>query len=132
MNAVSSAYIRAVKRQLPCSAKTKRRLINQLNKTMSDFLEENPDATLEALHTGFGTPAQLATTMMQDLPQSEYSEFRKKKKLNQTLAGILILLLVGFTIYVFFIKQNPIESYVEIIPSTPTSSATEYLEEETK
>lgn len=132
MNAVSNAYIRAVKRQLTCSAKTKRRLINQLNKTMSDFLDENPYATLEALHAGFGTPEQLATTMMQDLPQSEYSEFRKKKKLNQTLAGTLVLLFVCFTIYVFFIKQNPIESYVEIIPSTPTSSATEYHEEETK
>ena len=130
MNAVSSAYIRAVKRQLPCSAKTKRRLINQLNKTMSDFLEENPDATLEMLYSGFGTPSQMSAMMIQDLPSSEIQVHQNQRRIVRVLTALILALVFTFSFYVFFWKEVPIQEHIEIIPSNPTSPITHDVEEE--
>ena len=130
MNKVSNAYIRAVKKHLTCSAKTRRKLINQLNKTMSDFLEENPDATLEMLYSGFGTPSQMVAMMIQDLPSSEILVHQNQRRIVRVLTALILALVFTFSIYVFFWKEVPIQEYIEVVPSNPSLPTSHYVEEE--
>lgn len=123
MSRATIQYMRSLKKHLLCTHKTKRKLLAQFKQAMYNYVDEEPDATWEMLNSAFGTPEEMATTMMQDLPLSELTAFRRQNRLYQALAGSILVLLLSFTIYVFFVKQNPIESYVEIFPSSPTSDS---------
>lgn len=130
MSRVATRYIRSIKKQLTCTHATKRKLVTHFETALSNYLDEQPDATLEMLYTAFGTPEQMASTMMQDLPRSELDAYHRQNKLHRMLAGFVVVFFFIFTIYVFFLKQKPIESHVEITPyeSTIETSAPDSLE----
>ncbi len=126
MSIVATQYIRSLKKQLFCTPSTKNRLVAQFESALSNYLDENPDATLEMLYVAFGTPEQMAATMMQDLTQSEHENKHRQNRLHRFVIGTVLTLLFIFSMYIFFIKQKPIVSHVEITPyeSTTESPAT--------
>ena len=129
MSTVALRYIRSIKKHLTCTPATKRKLTAHLEAALTNYLDEQPDATLEMLYTAFGAPEQMAATMMQDLPQSEREAYHRQNRLRRILIGSVITLLFLFTMHVFFIKQKPIENHVEITPyeSTVETSAPDPL-----
>lgn len=130
MRRATIQYIRSLKKHLLCTHATKRKLLAQFKPAINNYVDEQPDATWEMLNSAFGTPEEMATTMMQDLPQSELTAFRRQNRLFQALAGSIMFLFISFTIYVFFVKQNSIESYNEAFPSSPTSDSQYTIKEE--
>lgn len=130
MSRATTRYIRSIKNHLTCTHATKRKLVAQFESALSNYLDEQPDATPEMLYAAFGTPEQMAASMMQDLPHSERNAYRRQSQLRRILIGILAASLLLFSVYAFFIKQKPIENHVEITPydSTVETSAPDSLE----
>lgn len=126
MNKTTIMYIRSINKHLTCSFSTKRKLIKRFETALSNYLDDNPDATTEMLYTAFGSPEEMANVLMHDLPQKEHDVYLQQKRLFRRFAGIILTLLLCFAMYVFFLKQKPIVSNIEITPyeSTTTSPTT--------
>lgn len=130
MNRASAQYLRSIKKKLTCTPATKKRLIAQLDAALSNYIEEHPDATLKMLNSAFGDPENMASSMMIGISESDISSFQKYNRIRQILAGLVIVLFVMFTLYIFIRKQKPIVSYNEAFPCVPSTSSTLNTEEE--
>ena len=88
MNSVQKQYFREIKDLLPCNARQRRRCVMELEDTVSSFLEDNPDATLDDLHEAFGSPESIAEAFLEQLSPEEFSKKISRKK--QMCFGIII------------------------------------------
>ena len=95
-------YLRRVKAACPLALR--HRLMTDLENSAVDFLQEHPACTMNDLVRHFGTPEEFAATYVASMEDSERIALYKKHKRQVTLSlaagSILILLIVGFCIYV--------------------------------
>ncbi len=87
-------YYTSIKKNLSCSFNMKSVFIKELNNRVFDFLEDNPNATMENINENFGTPEEIAKGFDKD------NEYYKRKARNRLIIEIslLILLVVAITI----------------------------------
>ena len=57
-------YYRQVRSWLPCGWRTKNRMIRELSQSIRDFMEQNPQADMDAIKERFGTPQQIASAFV--------------------------------------------------------------------
>lgn len=126
MNSVA-LYQKKLKKQLPCNNAVKKRLLENFQTSLDEFLEDHPSPTVDELNTAFGPPEEIAKILSKEISPEEADSYHKsctiKKVLSAISAGILLL----FMLYVFFWKSKPITYKTEtnIIseitsPSEPT------------
>lgn len=60
MNKASRAYLAAVRKALHCPPDAKSSILNNLTADLQDYLQENPEATYEAINRRFGSPEDYA------------------------------------------------------------------------
>lgn len=107
MNRDLVRYRRAVKRQLHCTGKTRRALLQRLQSMLDSFLDEHPAATAEGLKTAFGPPEAMASLLCEGLTEADRRGYRRRNLLLYISAGIMAAALLFFSIYVLFIKEIP-------------------------
>ena len=78
-------YFREIKHKFPGGCK-KNKILRDLRLSVDDFLQENPDATLEAVVEHFGTPQQIADAYTEELPAHE---LQKQLKIKRWIIGII-------------------------------------------
>lgn len=110
MNRDLVRYRRAVKRQLHCAGKTRRALLQRLQSMLDFFLDEHPAATAEELKTAFGPPETMALLLCESLTEADRRDFHHRQLFLYVSAGIMATALLVFSIFVFFVKENPIIS----------------------
>ena len=120
-------YERALKKELRCSKAAKKRLLEQFSTPLAAFTEENPMPDTQALHDAFGPPAEMAKTLMVDTTEQERKAYTRNKRICRGIAIGCAALLLVFTVYVFFIKENPITivNDFENLGTTPVTTAGE-------
>ena len=109
-------YKAELRQHLKCSRTTKNRLMENFRNMLQCFLEENESADHAALVAAFGTPSEMAATLMAEIPPEEKTRYEtrsRRRSLNMIIAIILTLLIC---VYVFFVKQKPLiqEDYFTI------------------
>lgn len=104
VNAVAQ-YRRALKKKLRCNGKAKKRLLNGFNQTLSAYLEEHSNSSAEELSAAFGPPREMAEVLMTQISNQEYAIYRRKTLCLRILTSILIVVVVFFTLYVWFYKS---------------------------
>lgn len=87
-------YYTSIKKNLSCSFNMKSVFIKDLNERVSDFLEDNPDSTLENVTENFGTPEEIAKSFDKD---NEYLKRKAKKRLIIEIV-LLVLLVIAIII----------------------------------
>lgn len=87
-------YYTSIKKNLSCSFNMKSVFIKDLNDKVSDFLEENPNSTIENIIENFGTPEEIAKSFDKD---NEYYKRKAKKRLIVEIA-LLVLLVVAIIV----------------------------------
>lgn len=107
----AARYRRALNRKLRCSSNTRGHLLEQFDFSLSAFLEEHPEATEADPTAAFGTPKEMANVMMEEVSAQEKCQYIKKKRLLLVILGALAMAVFLFAIYVFFIKEIPVETY---------------------
>lgn len=121
MNNEIIRYRRELKKQLHCSTSKRRQLLNQLDDSLSAFLEDYPSPSMEQLHSAFGPPEEMAHVLLDTVTKADLIQHTIKLKALRILAGIAVTLFVLFTLYVFYIKEVTIITFEnEITPVTTT------------
>ncbi|MCD8189306.1 MAG: hypothetical protein LUD78_03650 [Clostridiales bacterium] len=109
MNEAMTRYRREVRRCLRCGRAAKQRLEEHLTGLLNAFLEENPVPDEAALEAAFGTPEELAATLMEELTPEERGQWKRQRLAARVVCMVLVLLLAVFSIYTFFFKSKPNE-----------------------
>ena len=101
-------YERKLKQNLNCFPKTKSILIGSFRKSLEDFLIDTPNPTFDALVEAFGTPEEMATTLMADVSGKEIAHRKVFLYVKRAVAVVLILLFLAFSFYIYVIKSIPV------------------------
>ena len=100
-------YKKDLKRRLQCIHSVKYRLLERFDFAAKKFLEEHPFAEEQELEAAFGPPEEMAAVLMCEVTQEEHSRYRRNRRMMQSVAGIVAVALLLFTIYIFFLKEQP-------------------------
>ena len=117
-------YKAELRQHLKCSRTTKNRLMENFRNMLQCFLEENESADHAALVAAFGTPSEMAATLMAEIPQEEIKRYKEHDRRKPLYIAIAILLTLLICVYVFFIKQKPLVQIDEHSVSPTIQSST--------
>ena len=94
-----------------CFPKTKSILIGSFRKSLEDFLIDTPNPTFDALVEAFGTPEEMATTLMADVSGKEIAHRKVFLYVKRAVAVVLILLFLALTYHVYVQKSIPVYTH---------------------
>lgn len=87
-------YYRSIRKDLPCSYKMKKRIMQQIQESVDQFLEQNPDADFDAVQLHFGEPQTIALSYIEDQDAPELlRKMRIRRKVIAIIAGTVALVL---------------------------------------
>lgn len=121
-------YKKALRKNLPCSGKVKRRLLSKFNASLSSFLEEAPTPGMDELYTAFGAPGEMASILMEEVTAEEMACYRKNSMATQIIAcsliGITLFLLVATSTCIYFYKEEEAvyNGNILVVSEAPTPS----------
>ena len=94
-NADVRRYLREIKKGIPCTGRRKRDILNKINETIGEYLEENPDSQYEDLTARFGTPKQIVSSYVEEM---DTPELIKKLNVRRKIVGIVTAAAVAVVI----------------------------------
>lgn len=117
-------YLRAVRRQLPCGHREKRRYIVDLKLAVLPYMLLHPDATAEELCSRFGSPQSIADSYLSTADTSDLAKLHfQKRRLELACASLFLVLVVGSSIVIRANDRRiPKENAMTISGSIPLSS----------
>ena len=100
-------YLAEIASLLPCGRREKNALLRDLRRNVEDYLADASDASPETLLSVFGTPEQIAESMLQTVKPAS---LRKKLTLKK---AVLLALLAAVLIYAAFVVVSLIDVHTE-------------------
>ena len=114
-----NAYKRQLKKQLSpelCSRRVCGLLLSRFDVMLGAMSEEYPDPNPAQLEQAFGTPAQMAETLLDGIPQEKRIHRQSSMRiLRRLLVAGLILALAGGLIYAWWFKSFSIHAKEAIL-----------------
>lgn len=93
LDAALKRYYRSIRKDIPCSYKTKKRIMQQIQESVGLFLEQNPDADFTAIQLHFGEPQTIAMSYIEDQDAPELlRKMRIKRKVIAIVVGTMALI----------------------------------------
>lgn len=118
-------YRNALKKELRCGNKAKKRLLAGFDQTLNIYLYENESPTFADLCAAFGSPEVMADILMAQVTPLEQKNYQRICTIKKICISILLVSFVIFTIWLFFFKEVGL-TYTDggdmIAPSTETTS----------
>ena len=119
MNKIGNQYLKQVKSHLTCPGALKKTFLEQLRGDVEEFLETNPNATLEDLAQRFGNPSEMAHSYIETLDGDELQKQIKKAKI---VKRIVLFTCLGILLAVLFVASvniiDNLTSSVTIVTTT--------------
>ena len=95
LDAALKRYYRSIRKDLPCSYKMKKIIMQQIQESVGLFLEQNPDADFAAVQLHFGEPQIIALSYIEDENAPELlQKMHIKKRILAIIASAVALALV--------------------------------------
>ena len=106
-------YYRQIKRWLPCGGKTKKRLMENIQSTVKEYLANNPEADFSAVQARFGTPQQIAASFIDEMDTAELlGKIRIRRRITSIItASVLLALLFWGTFLAIALADEISNSY---------------------
>ncbi len=101
-------YEKLLKKQLRCTTAVRKRLLEKFRGALLVFLEETPEPSLNQLHEAFGPPEEMAQVLMAEVSPEDMAEYRRNRRIRRIAAGVIAVVFVLLTMYVYFEKQKPL------------------------
>lgn len=98
-------YQKKLRKALRCPRKTQIRLMVQFRDYQRRVTAEISDPTYAQLVTAFGPPEEMAGELMRDVASQEHRAYQRQTLLRRVIFAVLLLTLVGFSIYITFYKH---------------------------
>lgn len=96
-------YVRQVRSLLPCPAKQKRMIVEDIWENAAVFLQEHPAADYSQIEAHFGTPEQLAVSYVKDMDTKKLlRELRLKRRIYVLIASAAITVILLFAVTFLF------------------------------
>lgn len=73
-------YLRQIKAELLCPCKERNRILGDLKESISGYLDEHPEATIESVRAFFGSAQQIAASYVEELPTPELMQKLKLRR----------------------------------------------------
>ena len=86
----------------------KKQLTAALDRNLARFREETPEPTAEELSAAFGTPEDMAASLMAQLPEGTQKKFQKCKRVWKWIVSAVIIFLIAFFAFVAYTKEIPV------------------------
>ena len=109
-------YCRELRRALACVPELRERTLTQLTESIEEYLDGHPTADYQELVQVFGTPAQAAENVLNEMDAKQVQQILKKyqwrKVLAIVLAGVLVACAIcliaygAFYLYTHFIVSS--------------------------
>lgn len=103
LNLQVNKYILDVNRHLICSAKTKKNFTAHLKDSISAFVNESPDCTMEDIIQFSGPPETLAQDFMETLDEKEIRQGRRNRRIQKIVGILLIVCIIAILIEIIYI-----------------------------
>lgn len=95
-------YFKQIKLLLPIYSKEEKIFINDLKKSIDEYIESNPNCTYEEILERFETPADVAYKYISCLDQHELCKrISLRKTIKKTVIAIIIISLITCSINIF-------------------------------
>lgn len=85
-------YLREIRRELPCTGKSKRRILKQILEMTELFAEDHPEVDYLQIVARFGTPQQIAESYVDEM---ETREITKNLRIRRKIIGIISIVAVA-------------------------------------
>lgn len=116
MNSDLRRFKRALRRNLHCSLRTKRRLLEEFEHSLGLFPEDTPSPAFSQLETAFGSPSTMAAVLTESVSEKERGTYQLRQKIKKALAAVSVFLLFLFAIYSYYTKEYTIiETYSSVV-----------------
>jgi len=100
-------YVRQVRSLLPCPAKQKQMIVEDIWENAAVFLQEHPAADYSQIEAHFGTPEQLAVSYVKDMDTGKLlRELRLKKRIMTVIVSSLVIALFIWAAAIIFIVAD--------------------------
>lgn len=97
MNRHLMKYLFAMRRNLPCSGKLKKKILTEIGMSVRTYLEENPAANYGEIEKRFGSPRQITCAYLDEMDHRLLEkELKLKNRVVKLIAAALLAALVMF------------------------------------
>ena len=98
-------YRRVLKRKLRCSWGVRKRLLEKFDDAAFSYLENEPTPALAEVTEAFGTPEEMARTLMEEVTPKEAAAYKRGVIVRRVLAGVAAAAVLAFAVYTFCFKE---------------------------
>ena len=130
MAAQITQYRCEVRKNLRCGADSQKRLLGKLDRLLDTYTEEHDKVSIEGLITAFGSPEEMARTLMFDVTSDELAQYRKKNKIKKAILCALLAAFIAFTVWLYFFKEVGLTSHQQIITIDENTDSTHSIIDE--
>lgn len=110
-------YRREVSVFLKCGWRQRKVLLHQLKDFKDAADSDLEEKGYEWFIANFGPPEEMAGSLMQNLSAGEIAQFQNKQKWKHFFLWVFIAAMIAGTLYIWFVKENPIVVYDELVVS---------------
>lgn len=113
-------YIRTTKRLIACPRKYRRKILDNMERDIKQFIKENPSAGSPEVVGYFDTPEKLAQTYLDSVPHEELVKHKYKRRYRFTISLIVLIacfIIISIFLYYKFNEREVIyvEEKIEIL-----------------
>lgn len=94
-------YLKEISSSLVCSAKDRKRFINDLNDNIDEFINTHPEANIDELKNAMGTSQEIAEEFMANASPKEIKKRISAIRILIISIVIIVLIMVIFLITIF-------------------------------
>lgn len=110
-------YCAQVRKNLPCTKKQRKRVLDEVRGSAMQWLEQNPDAPFSEFEKTFGSPAAIAASHLEQMDTSELlkklSVRKKILRIVLAVAAVVVLLWAGAVILALIRDNQRSNGYIE-------------------
>ena len=101
-------YRRQIKKSITVSSKEKDEMLRGLQTGIEEYLEQNPDATMEDVRAHFGEPCEIAAEFLPDVTPKDRKRFVRRKKVILGLSlGLVVIVILFIAVYFSLVWKTP-------------------------
>lgn len=100
-------YIRRVKNCLVCSRKDKKRILSDIDNSIDELLDHDPQADITQLENEIGTPKEIAEEFLENISPDF---FIRKKRLFNIIKIIGAVVVLSFAVFLLLVTRWSEES----------------------
>ena len=98
-NKCGAEYLSSVKRQLTIPSEMAKKLLNDLSRSIGEYIHDNPSATMDDLIERFGDPKIIADEYISALDRDELkTEIKKSRFIKRIILAIAVAFILTVTI----------------------------------